>query len=89
MKLCKKLISLLIALCMITTIIPTAAFAVQIGELASVASYVYINGVKLTNGDYWRNGDTIRATGTASSYNAHFENGVLYLNNAKITQKDE
>lgn len=74
------------ALCLAVSVLPTIAFATQSKEMTSTASYVYVNGVKLTSGSYWKNGDTSRPTGNSSNYNAYFTNGTLYLNNANITQ---
>ena len=48
----------------------------------AAAGYIYVNGTKLTDGMYWRNGN---ASASSSNYNAYYKSGTLYLKNAKIT----
>lgn len=48
---------------------------------------VYVNGIDIGEGGYWRNGDTTAASGTEDDYNFYFDadTNTLYLNNADIT----
>jgi len=49
---------------------------------------VYVNGIDIGDGGYWKNADTTAASGTESDYNFHFDanSKTLYLNNANITK---
>lgn len=89
MKFFKKITSLFLACCMCMTLLSTAAFAVEMvdnSEKASTAYGVYVNGVWLTDGSYWKNGDVYEASGNEYNYNAYFSDGTLYLRNATITR---
>lgn len=54
----------------------------QVQDIKAAAGSVYVNGVKLTDGTYWKNGN---ASASSSNYNAYYKSGTLYLKNAKIT----
>lgn len=78
-----KTISLLVAVCMMITLLPTVAFA------AEKVSSVKIGGVELNNTNKWYVNGTDGAPGTAHAteptvWNARFENGTLTLNNLNI-----
>ena len=50
-------------------------------------SIVYVNGMDIADGGYWKNGDTDTCTGTEADYNAHYDaqTHTLTLNNAVIS----
>lgn len=85
----KKVVSFALALCMVLIVQPAFALdetdTIKSQETSYSADCVYVNGVRLADGEYWKNGDTAYLTGTASDYNAYFHDGTLYLNNAQIT----
>jgi len=75
----KRVLSLLLTLCMLLGLVPTAA-------LAAEEATVDVGGVTLTNGGYYKideNGAP-NIEGTADDYNVHFSNGVLTLKDAAI-----
>lgn len=83
----KKLLAVLIVLAMPFSNLITTALALETeSDEKLAASYVYVNGVKLTEGMYWKNGDTKSATGSPTNCNAYYNNGTLYLKDAKITK---
>lgn len=83
----KKLLAALIVLAMPFSNLITTALALETESDEKLAvSYVYVNGVKLTEGMYWKNGDTKSTTGSPTNCNAYYNNGTLYLKDAKITK---
>jgi len=82
-----KMISLLMAVCMMLTLLPAVAFAAS-----GVASSVKIGGVELNNTYKWYVNGTNGAPGTRydtepASWNAKFESGTLTLNNLVIINR--
>lgn len=75
----KQLLSAVLAVCMTTAILPTAATAVNTEKTTQVT----IAGKTLTDGMGWNN-DGSTTTSGSSSNNAYFKDGVLYLKDADI-----
>ena len=75
----KQLLSAVLAVCMTTALLPTAATAVNTQKTTTVT----IAGKTLTDGMGWNNDGSTTTVGSASN-NAYFKDGVLYLKDANI-----
>lgn len=75
----KRLLSALLAVCMTTVLLPTAANAVNTQK----ASTVTIAGKTLTNGMGWNNNGSTTNKGSTSN-NAYWKDGILHLKDANI-----
>ena len=75
----KQLLSAVLAVCMTTALLPTAATAVNTQKTTTVT----IAGKTLTDGMGWNNDGSTTTAGSASN-NVYFKDGVLYLKDANI-----
>lgn len=78
----KQFLSAVLAMCMATAVLPTAATAVNTQKTTKVT----IAGKTLTNGMGWNNNGSTTKTGSTSNH-AYFKDGVLYLKDANIKTK--
>ena len=83
----KKLLSMLLTLCMVLALLPTAALAAD----DTAATKVYVGGTDVTAGGYWTSDGAggIKSDGaSASNYTVAYnkDTNVLTLNGAKITK---